>query len=694
MRCKVSLGPIALGILVGCGGGGGPGDAGPGPGGMPPLIGAFTPTAGPVGTTVIIEGLLFGARPEHNTVRFNGVNAAVQSASPTELVAVVPPGATTGRIQVATAGGTGNSGGEFTVLPSSNTPGVAWTTRLSGPVGTLEGLASDGKRLVAVADSIRISTDILRWDQQRNFTRLNEVIWNGKGYLAVGGSNSMYASSTGLTWNPLHGTGDDLHGLASSGDLWVAVGERGTIRTSPDGTTWTTQGSSTTEILRSVAWSGSQFVAVGERGTILTSPDGVTWTARTSGTLATFSAVGAAPSLMVASAEPGDGPSTIYTSPDGVTWTPRARDLGWASAIIHAGGRWLLAGHNRVMHSTDGVSWSASTTGASITGVVYRDGEFVGVGYTGQSVGAVYTSPDADRWTLRASAQAFRAVARAASDGRLVAVGTSDVSLTSTDHGATWQFSTIGSSSGHIFIDLDWSPALGAFIANTQEAANQRIFTSVDGQTWTARGHALYQGALGASPSVLVNVGFNLVGARGGHLHRRGDLDRPPARHAPGAQRRLLDRLAVPGRGQSRPHRHLAGRRDVDRAPERRDREPARRRGVAGAPGGGRRARHHLDLARRCVLDQPHLQQRLWSACRRLDGRGVRRRGRWQRRAFHRRRHLDLPAHALHRRSLWRQSLQPQCHRMERLGQAPGCGGHARPRRHVALISEPPAKAR
>ena len=30
--------------------------------------------------------------------------------------------------------------------------------------------------------------------------------------------------------------------------------------------------------------SGTQFVAVGDAGTILTSPDGITWTARTSGT--------------------------------------------------------------------------------------------------------------------------------------------------------------------------------------------------------------------------------------------------------------------------------------------------------------------------------------------------------------------------------------------------------------------------
>jgi hypothetical protein len=52
----------------------------------------------------------------------------------------------------------------------------------------------------------------------------------------------------------------------------VAVGYPGTILTSPDGETWTQRTSGTTVGLYGVAYGNGTFVAVGEGGTILTSP--------------------------------------------------------------------------------------------------------------------------------------------------------------------------------------------------------------------------------------------------------------------------------------------------------------------------------------------------------------------------------------------------------------------------------------
>ncbi len=62
------------------------------------------------------------------------------------------------------------------------------------------------------------------------------------------------------------------------------MGGGGTILTSPDGITWTSRTSGTTQSLLAATWSGTQFCVVGGGGTILTSPDGITWTSRTSGT--------------------------------------------------------------------------------------------------------------------------------------------------------------------------------------------------------------------------------------------------------------------------------------------------------------------------------------------------------------------------------------------------------------------------
>jgi hypothetical protein len=83
--------------------------------------------------------------------------------------------------------------------------------------------------------------------------------------------------------NPLP-QGNNLSGVAYGNGTFVAVGELGTILTSPDGVTWTIRTSGTSAYLSGVAYGNGTFVAVGELGTILTSPDGVTWTIRTSGT--------------------------------------------------------------------------------------------------------------------------------------------------------------------------------------------------------------------------------------------------------------------------------------------------------------------------------------------------------------------------------------------------------------------------
>ena len=70
-----------------------------------------------------------------------------------------------------------------------------------------------------------------------------------------------------------------------TGGQYAVVGNEGTILTSPDGITWTSQSSGTTGNLNGITWNGNQFAAVGSliafefaESTILTSPDGIIWT--------------------------------------------------------------------------------------------------------------------------------------------------------------------------------------------------------------------------------------------------------------------------------------------------------------------------------------------------------------------------------------------------------------------------------
>jgi len=118
--------------------------------GPPPTISLFTPTSGPVGTSVDIQGTnLTGA----TSVTFNGTtDPSFTVNSATDITAHVPAGATSGPIAVTTPAGTATSSSSFTVIPA---PSISSFTPNSGPAGT--------------------SVDI----QGTNFTAATSVTFNG-----------------------------------------------------------------------------------------------------------------------------------------------------------------------------------------------------------------------------------------------------------------------------------------------------------------------------------------------------------------------------------------------------------------------------------------------------------------------------------------------------------------------------------
>ncbi len=83
-----------------------------------PTIKSFSPTSGPVGTEVTIEGTNLAGVTE---VKFNATIAALVSDTATNVTAEVPAGATTGYIKVKTPGGKASSASEFVVLATSAT---------------------------------------------------------------------------------------------------------------------------------------------------------------------------------------------------------------------------------------------------------------------------------------------------------------------------------------------------------------------------------------------------------------------------------------------------------------------------------------------------------------------------------------------------------------------------------------------
>ena len=93
----------------------------------------FAPTSGGVGTAVVVSGSNFTGT---TAVKFGSTSvpsADIDVVSATEIDVHVPTGATTGKITVTNAAGSGTSSGSFTVLPA---PTVSSFTPLNGVGGT------------------------------------------------------------------------------------------------------------------------------------------------------------------------------------------------------------------------------------------------------------------------------------------------------------------------------------------------------------------------------------------------------------------------------------------------------------------------------------------------------------------------------------------------------------------------------
>jgi hypothetical protein len=95
-------------------------------------ITTFSPAGGSTGTAVTVNGVGFDAS---SVVKFNGTSAVTTFVSPTKLTAVVPSGATTGRISVSTGTNSGVSATNFTVS-GSTLPTISTFTPTSGITGS------------------------------------------------------------------------------------------------------------------------------------------------------------------------------------------------------------------------------------------------------------------------------------------------------------------------------------------------------------------------------------------------------------------------------------------------------------------------------------------------------------------------------------------------------------------------------
>jgi fibronectin type 3 domain-containing protein len=313
--------------------------------------------------------------------------------------------------------------------PLTSTDGLSWSPmsaypNAAGMVGVAFASISGSPLFVAVSEEQAIyrsanGTSWTRWAMPELQSWAPSTVAFGNGRFVTGCGGYFFSSTDGITWTQspwYYATNSPfvLHDLHYANGTWVAVGQgqkysvaaangdeigrRMGILTSTDGLTWTirmddnTTGIDTSgagQALRGVAFGASAWVTVGLGGNIYRSTNnGSSWSPRTSGTTAHLNGVayGAGKFIAVgASANSTNGTPVILQSTEGLTWStvslggsPATRQslnrVRFINSQFHA-----VGDNGAYIVSSDGLTWTARTTGSTASGrdIVQGDGRFM-----------------------------------------------------------------------------------------------------------------------------------------------------------------------------------------------------------------------------------------------------------------------------------------------------------------------------
>ena len=222
-----------------------------------PAITGFTPTSGEAGSVVTISGTNFAGA---STVTFNGVPAGQFAVvSDASISATVPPEATTGRIRVATAGGTATSDSDFTVVGPPTGSRYRDAVLADGPVGywrlaETSGYAQDETGIAGRGSYVNgvtrgVAGALLTDDNlAARFDGVNDYVSVGHSSALNVGDTFSYelwlkrGASQGTTQRLLHkGAGPAALGLGTSNKLVLLPGGTGMATTATSATAITDQ---------------------------------------------------------------------------------------------------------------------------------------------------------------------------------------------------------------------------------------------------------------------------------------------------------------------------------------------------------------------------------------------------------------------------------------------------------------------
>jgi hypothetical protein len=341
----------------------------------------------------------------------------------------------------------------FWVEPGQNNVGP------TGPTGPA-GANADPEVLAAKADLLA--------DGYLNPGQLNEIdkFQGLRKFVGISFSgNSAITSVDGVTWTETGGLSMPdiffvLYGnkkFVALPDDWIASEGSNSVYVSNNGTTWENSGSLQTLPFqvrwRGAAYGGGKFVVVASPSSIAAySSDGITWTQTSMPSSQRWGAVAYGGGKFVAIAGRDNPSSSVAAySLDGITWTQTSMPSSsrWQSVTYGNGKFVAIAFGTTAAYSEDGITWTQSSplhSSASFiawSSVTYGDGKFVAVA-PNAAIFSVY-STDGITWT-QAVYPKFSAWDRVSyGAGKFVAISTNTGDAAYSSNAINWTVTSIPS---------------------------------------------------------------------------------------------------------------------------------------------------------------------------------------------------------------------------------------------------------
>src|SRR6185437_12773144 len=153
-----------------------------------PVITSLSPTSGPVGTSVQINGSGFGSTA--GTVKFSNNAAAITTWTDTQIIATVPTASKSGSVAVTIAGVTSNSNINFTVPP----PQITTITPSSGAAGTQVTVTGSGFQASQGSNTIGFTNgslwDVVSWSDTQIIAKPSAQWGSNAVWVTVNGGHS------------------------------------------------------------------------------------------------------------------------------------------------------------------------------------------------------------------------------------------------------------------------------------------------------------------------------------------------------------------------------------------------------------------------------------------------------------------------------------------------------------------------